>query len=52
MAHIIMEAFGVELNPHSMNMEDCFVLSRLLKPHSFCDRRQRDHHLDGDLNLI
>lgn len=52
MAHIIMEAFETEPHPYSMNMEDCFVLSRLSKPHSFPDRRQRDHHLDGDLNLI
>lgn len=52
MAHIIMEAFEVELHLYSMNMEDCFVLSRLSKPHSFPDRMQRDHHLDGDLTLI
>jgi hypothetical protein len=53
MAHIIMVAFENELHPYSMNMEDCFVLSRLSKkPHSFPDRRQRDPHLYDDLNLL
>jgi len=52
MAHFVMEAIEIELHPYSMDMEDCFVFSRLSKPHSFTDRRQRDPHLDGDLNLI
>jgi hypothetical protein len=34
-----------------MNMEDCFVLSRIQEYHLFPDGRQRDHYQDGDINL-
>jgi len=45
MAHIILEEIEIELHPYTMDTEDCFVFSRLSKPYSFPDRRQRD----GDL---